>query len=148
MKKATKRILTILAFVVGLSYFTFTLVLFDPFEGSYLDDFEGLPVALEYVVPRNVDFFAHKRALENDFEIEEFPVPGVWDTIRFNRTWRRFEETPLYEDKAISCWHPYPLRPRPRPPRCRCWHRSSPPRRAGTGARRSASKSRPEDRPS
>lgn len=97
MNKATKRTLIVLAFVVGLSYFAFTLVFFDPFEGSYMDEHEGKAVALEYVVPREVDFFFHKRALENDFELGEFPVPSAWDRIRLSRRWQKFERTPLYD---------------------------------------------------
>ncbi|MFH0944668.1 MAG: hypothetical protein V2A76_05670 [Planctomycetota bacterium] len=98
MKKGSKRALIILAFVVGLSYFAFTLVLFDPFEGSYMDSFEGKPVAIEYVVPRNVDFFAHKRSLENDFEVLEFPVPGAWDRVRLSKNWQRFARTTLHAE--------------------------------------------------
>jgi len=106
VKKGSKRALIILAFAVGLSYFAFTMLLFDPFEGSYMDSFEGKPVALEYVVPRNVDFFAHKRALESDFEVSEFPVPEVWDEIRLSKNWQRFQRTSLYQqleaDLALS----------------------------------------------
>ena len=102
MKKGSKRALISLAFVVGLSYFAFTMLLFDPFEGSYMDAYEGKPVALEYVVPRNVDFFGHKRSLENNFEVAEFPVPGAWDSIRLSKNWQRFERTPLYQQLSVD----------------------------------------------
>ncbi len=97
MTKTTKRVLIALLFVIGLSYFAFTLVFFDPFEDSYLDSFDGpAPVRLEYVVPRTIDWFAHKRELEGDFEAEEFPVPRAWDAIEGTRRWAQFAETPLY----------------------------------------------------
>lgn len=93
MKRATRRTLFVLAFVLGLGYFAFTVLFHDPFEGSYLDPFEESAVAIEYVVPRDVDFFVHKRGLAADFDPEEFPVPRVWDEIRLSRRWRDFERT-------------------------------------------------------
>ncbi len=98
MSKTTKRLLFISTFVIGLSYFAFTILFFDPFEDSYMDSFEGKAVAIEYVVPLHVDFFAHKRGLEEDFEVETFPVPNAWDHVRLSRSWRRFEETELYRE--------------------------------------------------
>lgn len=102
VSKGTKRLLIILAFVVGLSYFAFTLLFFDPFEGSYMDRFEDTPVAIEYVVPRNVDFFAHKRALDGDFVGDGFPVPEVWKDIAWSRDWQQFERTPLYAELSAA----------------------------------------------
>lgn len=102
MSKGTKRVLVILTFVVGLSYFAFTLVFFDPFEGSYLDKYENTAVAIEYVVPRNVDFFVHKRFLEGDFKRGEFPVPAIWEDISWSRDWQQFERTPLYAELKES----------------------------------------------
>ncbi|MBI4880268.1 MAG: hypothetical protein HY812_11510 [Planctomycetes bacterium] len=100
MKRATKSILTILVFAVGLSYFGFTLFFFDPFEGSYQDDFADSPIALEFVVPRNIDYFVHKRSLQNDFDQYEFPIPYLWDRVRLTRNWQKLESTPLYEQAA------------------------------------------------
>lgn len=39
--------------------------------------------------------------------------PKAYDLVLLNDNG---EETLLYEDEAISCWHPYPLRSRERPP--------------------------------
>lgn len=101
MKKATRRLLVILLFAAGLSYFAFTLIFFDPLEGSYMDGFEaGVPVALEYAVPVNVDFFFHKRGLEEDMDTEQFPVPRAWEDVELARNWRQFENSPLYQDLA------------------------------------------------
>jgi len=102
VKKATRKVLLVLAFVVGLSYFAFTIVFFDPFEDSYLGSYDGAAVAIEYVVPKNVDFFVHKRGLEDDFDLDEFPVPAVWDEVRKSRSWQRFERTSLHDEVSDS----------------------------------------------
>lgn len=102
MSKGTKRLVLILIFVAGLSYFAFTLVFFDPFEGSYLDSYQDTPIAIEYAVPTNVDFFVHKRALEGDFSSGDFPVPKVWDDITLARNWQEFERTPLYGELNVD----------------------------------------------
>ncbi|MCP4379466.1 MAG: hypothetical protein GY794_25255, partial [bacterium] len=39
--------------------------------------------------------------------------PKGYDLVLLNR---KGAETPLYDDKKISCWHPYPLRARTKPP--------------------------------
>ncbi len=98
MKKTTKRVLIALVFLAGLAYFTFTLVFFDPFEDSYLDSFDGpAPVRIEYVIPRTIDWFAHKRELEGDFDAENFPVPRDWSSIVNTPRWTQFSETPVYQ---------------------------------------------------
>lgn len=102
MKKATRKFLFVLAFVVGISYFAFTVMFFDPFEESFLDGYEGSAVAIEYVAPKNVDYFVHKRGLEEDFRPEEFPVPAAWDSVRLSRPWQRFTRTSLHAELATS----------------------------------------------
>ncbi|MFG0318785.1 MAG: hypothetical protein ACF8XB_16045 [Planctomycetota bacterium JB042] len=102
MKKATRKVLFVLAFVVGLSYFAFTILFFDPFEEEVLGAYEGSAVAIEYVVPKNVDYFVHKRGLEDDFRPGEFPVPAAWEDVELSRPWQRFARTSLHAELAES----------------------------------------------
>lgn len=95
-----KKALVVLAFVAGLSYFAFTLLFFDPFEARLLESEREKAIAIEYTVPRTIDFFAHKRGLIDDIDVIEFPVPRVWRQIETARTFREFAKTPLYAQAA------------------------------------------------
>jgi hypothetical protein len=101
VKRVTKRVLLVLLFVGGLGYFLFSTLFFDPFEGSWMDQFEGEPpIALEFAVPREIDFLAHKRGLGNDFGPGDFPVPQLFEELRFAKSFQRFETTRLAADLA------------------------------------------------
>lgn len=94
MSKIARRIGIALVFVLGLGYFLFSNLVYDPFEGSWLDQFEGEPdVAIEYAIPREVDWMFHKRGLAGDFRESEFPVPDLAESIRVRKDFRRFAET-------------------------------------------------------
>lgn len=94
MSKIARRIGIALVFIVGLGYFLFSNLVYDPFEGSYLDQFEGDPqVAIEYAIPREVDWMLHKRGLAADFEESEFPVTDLAASIELRKDFRRFAET-------------------------------------------------------
>lgn len=103
MNKTAKRVVVTLVFVVGIGYFTFSQMIYNPFEGSYMDQFEGAPeVAVEYVVPREVDFFAHKRGLARDYAGGNFPLPDLWEEIRLSRSFRHFSDSPFADRLATS----------------------------------------------
>lgn len=103
MSKIARRISVVLVFVVGLGYFLFSNLVYNPFEGSYMDQFEGTPeVALEYVIPREVDWMFHKRGLAADFEESEFPIPDLAAQIQLKKNFRRFAETPYATQLAES----------------------------------------------
>jgi hypothetical protein len=103
VKKIARRLAIILVFVLGLGYFLFSNLIYSPTEGSYMDQFEGDPeVALEYVIPREVDWFFHKRGLAADFEESEFPIPDLAAAIKVRKNFRRFAETEYASKLAES----------------------------------------------
>ena len=86
MKKKVKRVLITMIFAVALLYFAFTQLFFSPFE----DDFGPI----EYIVPREVDFFSGKVNLFDDFR--SFPEPEFYPDLKACAEWRSFRGTELY----------------------------------------------------
>ncbi len=103
MSKTARRIGIILVFVLGLGYFLFSTLVYNPFEASYMDQFEGTPeVAIEFAIPREVDFMVHKRGLAADYAGGSFPLPDFWNEIRVRKDWRHFADTQLAKDAEAS----------------------------------------------
>ncbi len=68
-----------LAVILFLGYFAFSTFLFKPFEASWEHRLAGL-------IPRQVDFFLSKEALEEDFA--DFPRLAAWPQIEATQGWR------------------------------------------------------------
>ena len=88
MKKKVKRFFLVLVFLVPLLYFAFTVLFFSPFEEPF--------GPVEYVIPRDVDFFLSKSELTDDFA--DFPRPRFYVDLKVNREWREFSESSLFKD--------------------------------------------------
>ena len=89
-KKRLLRISLIVTLVVLFAgYFTFSTLLFPPLE----DDFEHDVAAL---IPRDVDFFAAKAGLEDDFS--RFPRLAVLDRLEGHEAWDLFTRSAEYQD--------------------------------------------------
>lgn len=88
MNKRVKRVFIVLIFLVPLLYFTWTIMFFSPFEESFGN--------IEYIIPRDVDFYVSKVDLDDDFD--EFPAPRVLQELKVNREWREFQETAQFKE--------------------------------------------------
>jgi|GEM_PF-795275 len=79
-------------------------------NGRWYHDKTGVPGRLfkdPYPISEELFIAAHKpKGLK-------WQDPKGYDLVLLDAEGR---ETPLYKDEAISCWHPYPLRPRTVPP--------------------------------
>jgi|GEM_PF-3536873 len=87
MKKKVKKFALVLVFLIPLLYFTFTVLFFSPLEEEF--------GPVEYIVPREVDFFINKYDLAGDFA--PFPVPKVYLDLKVNRDWRSFSESEFFQ---------------------------------------------------
>jgi hypothetical protein len=76
--------LLVLAFI---GYFTFSTLLFSPFEGGLANHVAGL-------VPRQVDFYVSKARLERDFT--RFPQLALATELERNDAWRSFRGSAEY----------------------------------------------------
>lgn len=88
MNKRVKRFFVFLLFAVPILYFLFTLLFFSPFEESF--------GKVEYVIPREVDFFVAKAGLDQD--ITDFPTPDFYRDLEVNHEWRVFKETDMFRE--------------------------------------------------
>ena len=77
-------VLLLLAFI---GYFTFSTLLFSPFEGGLANHVAGL-------VPRQVDFYFSKGGLERDFS--RFPELALTEDLERNETWQSFRASTEY----------------------------------------------------
>jgi len=77
--------LTVLVVLVFAGYFAFSTLFFNPLEDDY-----AFPLAS--LVPRDVDFFAAKRDLADDFGT--FPELAILDTLENSETGRLLLESP------------------------------------------------------
>ena len=68
-----------LAVLLFLGYFAFSTFLFKPFESDWEHRLAGL-------IPRQVDFYLSKEALEEDFS--DFPELAAWSELEENKAWR------------------------------------------------------------
>ena len=94
-----KKILKVTSIVVAslavLLLFLVAFFLFNPFEGS-------LP-EMRDVVPRGVDFFAHKGGLSDDFEdTEQFPYVPRLNDVGETEGWRVFKQGRLYQTLGLT----------------------------------------------
>ena len=94
-----KKILKVTSIAVAsfavLVLFLVAFFLFNPFEGS-------LP-EMRDVVPRGVDFFAHKGRLSDDFEdTERFPYAARLTEIGDTDGWRMFKQGRLYQGLGLT----------------------------------------------
>jgi hypothetical protein len=89
-KTSLGRILLIVGVVVALLYFTFTKVLYDPFE-------EPQP-SFDQLAPRDVDIYVRRESLATDFSTgSTLPMPRVFDRLRRTREWADLEETAWWQ---------------------------------------------------
>jgi hypothetical protein len=88
MKKRIKKLGIFLLFAIPILYFLFTLLFFSPFEDAF--------GKVEYIIPREVDFYVSKLGLEND--VTDFPVPDFYNLLEINHQWRAFTRTDFYRD--------------------------------------------------
>lgn len=77
-------LLLVLAFI---GYFTFSTLLFSPFEGGLANHVAG-------IIPRQVDFYLSKAALERDFTA--FPRLAIEADLEREDAWRSFRASPEY----------------------------------------------------
>jgi hypothetical protein len=90
MKRFLKIVGILTLFAIGLAYFVFRLLFFDPFEGDY--------GSLDPLVPRNADFMVRRAEMSKDFN--PFPMPDFFLALRLKREWKEFERTQLYQEWA------------------------------------------------
>ena len=88
MKRFARIVGILTLFATALAYFAFRLVFFDPFEDAY--------GSLDHLVPRDADLVVRRLDLAQDFH--PFPMPEAVLGLRFQREWRDFANTKLYED--------------------------------------------------
>ncbi|MFT7486213.1 MAG: hypothetical protein ACI9F9_002068 [Candidatus Paceibacteria bacterium] len=86
--KVLRILVAVLLLVVFIGYFTFTTLLFPPFES-------GLGVDVSGLVPRQVDFFFARSDLNGSFD--EFPRLLVADDIEKQPGWKVWTESPECE---------------------------------------------------
>ncbi|MFO0983455.1 MAG: hypothetical protein U1E76_17265 [Planctomycetota bacterium] len=84
MKRLLPKLIVALLILAPLSYFVFTLLFFQPFEGEMR--------ALQELVPKDVDYYVRKVNLTSDFT--HFPVPRLYEQLSATREWKGFAESP------------------------------------------------------
>ncbi len=93
MRKKTWKILgAVVGLLIVLLLLFTTAFVFNPFEGS-LPDIRG-------VVPRDIDWFARKSDLRDDFS--SFPEPVFWEEFEISRAWQVLHQTDTYKEIEAS----------------------------------------------
>ncbi len=85
LKKLIRRAAVFLLLVSFAGFFAFTTMVWNPFEGDFPE--------LRNAIPRNVDFFAAKADLSDDFE--DFPVPWFWSSFEASPAFPRVKSGDL-----------------------------------------------------
>jgi len=88
MKRFLKIVGILALFAVVIAYFAFRVVFFDPFGGAH--------ASLDPLIPKDVDFMLRRKELAHD--VEPFPMPRFFKTLRLKDEWKAFTATKAWRD--------------------------------------------------